>query len=293
VTATFPPAATDERGRLVQTPRVPLWVAEDGSGPPLVLLGGFTAGHYVFDLVWPLLRERNRLIAVEPRGLGASGRPDPRTSSYGVDVWAEDLYELLDTLGIDRAHVWAQGFASYYALRFAARWPDRIGALVSYTDVWAADPGKRYAAVWEVYRTIVEQFGTRGFGARMLAHLFEVSSPSWFYSWEQRNIEATLHEETVAATVGYCLTEADVRGDLERVAAPVLVLQGDGGWQGDLREPSDDESLSMMRERLSQLEIAIIEGAHPGYVLLQRPDECASRVQRHIDRVGELAGRIA
>jgi pimeloyl-ACP methyl ester carboxylesterase len=292
VTAAFPPAAIDDLGRLVETGRVPLWVAEDGVGPPLVLLGGFTAGHYVFDLVWPTLRERNRLIAVEPRGLGASGRPDPLTHPYGVDVWAEDLCALLDTLEVDRANVWAQGFASYYALRFAARWPDRIGALVSYTDVWAGDPGKRYAAIWEVYRTIVEQFGTRGFGARMLANLFDVPSPSWFYAWEQRNIETILHEETVSATVGYCLTEADVRNDLERVEAPVLVLQGDGGWQGDRREPSEDASLALMRERLARLEIAVVEDAHPGYVLVQRPEECAGKVQRHIDRVAaELAGR--
>jgi pimeloyl-ACP methyl ester carboxylesterase len=288
VSAAFPPAAIDDLGRLVETDRTMLWVAEQGSGPPLVLLGGFTAGHYVFELVWRMLRERNRLVAVDPRGLGASSRPDPSTSRYDVDVWAEDLLAVFDALRIERANMWAQGFATYYALRFAARWPERVGGLVSYTDVWAGDPGKRYAAIWEVYRTIAEQFGTRGFGARMLANLFDVPFPSWFYAWEQRNIEAILHEETVAATVGYCLTEADVRDDLEHIEAPVLVLQGDGGWQGE-RGTKQDLSLDLMRDRLAHVEVRVIEDAHPGYVVLQRPAECARLVQRHVDHAGSSA----
>jgi len=281
----FPPSAIDHRGRLVPAGDVRLWVAEEGSGPPLVLLGGFTAGHYVFELVWRSLADRYRLIAIEPRGLGGSDRPDPGSAAYGVATWAGDLRAALDTLEIERAHIWAQGFATYYALHFAARWPERTGALVSYTDVWAADPDKGYAAIWEVYRTIAEQFGTSGFGARMLAHLFDVPSPSWFYAWEQRNIEAVLHRETIAATVGHCLTEADVRDDLERVQAPVLVLQGDEGWQGEDGGGREDRSLELMRARIPRLEVTVVPDAHPGYVLLQQPEACAARVAAHVDRV--------
>jgi len=291
MSAAFPPAAIDRLGRLVDAGEVRLWVAEEGSGPPLVMLGGFTAGHYVFDLVWRSLVDHYRLIAIEPRGLGGSDCPDPGSAPYGVDTWAEDLRGVLDALEIERTHIWAQGFGSYYALRFAARWPERTGALVAYTDVWAGDPGKRYAAIWEVYRTIAEQFGTSGFGARMLANLFDVPSPSWFYAWEQRNVEAVLHPETIAATVGHCLTEADVRDDLAAVEAPVLVLQGDEGWEGERRSAQHDQSLELMRARLARLELTVVPNAHPGYVLLQRPEVCAERVRSHVDRVeAELAG---
>lgn len=286
---TFPPAPIDDLGELLDIGSVRLWCAQEGSGPPLVLLGGFTAGHYVFDLVWRMLRERYRLIAIEPRGLGASDRPDPAGDAYGVDVWAEDLRELLDLIGVDAPTIWAQGFSTYYALRFGARWPERVTRLVTYTDVWAGDPGKGYGAIWDVYRTIVDRFGTRGFGARMLANLFEVTSPAWFYAWEQRNIEAILHADTVAATVGHCLTEADVRDDLGDVSAPVLVLRGDQGWQGGAGDAATDASLELMRERIGRLEVATIPDAHPGYVLIQRPNACVERLVEFLDgaAVGE------
>lgn len=282
--APFPPAPTDDLGELVEVGPVRLWCAQEGTGPPLVLLGGFTAGHYIFDLVWRALRERFRLIAVEPRGLGASDRPDPSDTPYDVDTWAQDLHDLLDVVGVGTTSIWAQGFSSYYALRFAARWPERVAGLAAYTDVWAGDPGKGYDGIWDVYRTVVERFGTRGFGARMLAHLFEVTSPAWFYPWEQRNIEATLHPDTAAATVGYCLTEADVRDDLEHVAAPVLVLQGDQDWRGAKGDPEHDASLALMRERIEQLEVATVPDTHPGYVLIQQPDACVDRLGSFLER---------
>jgi len=43
-------------GEVVETARVPLWCHDTGGeGEPLVLLGGFTAGHFGFDFVRPYL----------------------------------------------------------------------------------------------------------------------------------------------------------------------------------------------------------------------------------------------
>lgn len=105
---------------------------------------------------------------------------------------ADDLAALLDALGIERAHLWAAGFGNYIALRFAARYPERIGAFVGYADTWAGDPAKTYDRIWNVYRTIVDNFGTTGMGARMLAGIFDVPV-QWFARWEARNAERVLH----------------------------------------------------------------------------------------------------
>lgn len=282
----------DAIGRVVEvSDGVRLWSAEEGEGPTLVLLGGFTAGHNVFELVWPLLRERYRVVTCEPRGLGESDSADPGIQDYGVDLWANDLADLIEHLGASPVRIWAQGFATYYAIRLAARRPDLVAAMVTYTDVWAGDAAKGYDRIWEVYRSIVAGFGTTGFGARMLSGLFEVRSPSWFYEWEKRNIETVLHPETVAATVGHCLTDADVRDDLGKVRAPLMVLQGDGDWgQGPTK---DDPSLELMERRLASLEVCEFPGVHPGYVLIQRPEECAERVIEFFERqVREPVGSL-
>ncbi|HEY0277818.1 MAG TPA: hypothetical protein VGC32_06080 [Solirubrobacterales bacterium] len=41
--------------------------------------------------------------------------------------------------------IWAMGFGSYIAHRFAATHPERLGALATYTDVYARDPANRGA----------------------------------------------------------------------------------------------------------------------------------------------------
>ncbi len=262
-------------GALVDLGDVTLWADAQGDGEPLVLLGGFSAGHFIWDFVRPHL-DGFRTITLEPRGLGLSDRPPP---PYSEQAWADDLRALLDRLGVERAHVWATGFGNYYAIRFVAGHPDRVGRFVAYTDVWAGDEAKQYARIWNVYRAIVESFGTTGFGARLLSKMFDVPWLPWFTEWEEENIAQVLHPETVAATVGYCLTEADVRDDLERIAVPTLVLQGDHGWDGKPLRPEDDLSLALMQERIADLRVATIPDSHPGYVIAHKPEECARLVR--------------
>ncbi|HEY2056439.1 MAG TPA: alpha/beta hydrolase [Solirubrobacterales bacterium] len=271
-------------GDVLETARVPLWHHDTGGdGEPVLMLGGFTAGHFAFDFVRPHLRTPRRLITWEPRGLGRSARPDPAVEPYSIEVWAEDAIALLDALGLERVQVWALGFGSYIAHRLAAAHPDRLGALVTYTDVWARDPEKGYPLIWDVYGAIARNFGTTGFGARVLANVFDVSDLAWFGTWEARNIEAVLHPETVEATVGYCLLEADVRDDLSRIQAPTLVVQGSRTWDGRDLDPAADPSLTLMRKRIADFDVSIIPDAHPGYVYVQRPELAAAAGEAFLD----------
>lgn len=277
------PRTTPATGKILDTGKVKVWYHDEGKGEPLILLGGFTAGHFAFDFVRPYLGGY-RLVTWEPRGLGPSECTDPASHPYSVSVWAEDLFDFLGALGIARTHIWAGGFGSYYALLFAARHPGLVGGLATYTDVYAADESKGYPKIWNVYRAIVESFGTKGFGARVLANIFDVSGLPWFPAWEAQNIEDVLHEETVEATVGYCCTAADIRDELDRIQAPVLAIQGDQGWDGEPLPPEADRSLTLMRERIPRLETVTIPGAHAAYVLVQQPKACARAVREFLGR---------
>lgn len=274
-----------EDGRVLETATIPLWCHEEGpaDGEPVLLVGGFTAGHFVFDFARAQLAGY-RLIAWEPRGLGRSACPDPVREPYSVELWAKDLAALMDALELERAHIWAGGFGSYISHCFAARNPERLGACVTYTDVWAGDPQKAYPKIWSVYSAIVENFGTSDFGARVLANVFDVSDVPWFGRWEARNIEEVLHPETVAATVGYCLTEADVRDELAAIEAPTLVLQGSRTWDGRTIDISEDPSLQLMRERVRDLEVELIADAHPGYVAAQKPAQYGAAARAFLER---------
>jgi pimeloyl-ACP methyl ester carboxylesterase len=75
-----------------------------------------------------------------------------------------------------------------------------------------------------------------------------------------------------------------VRDDLASIEAPVLVLRGGQGWDGRPLDERDDHSLQLMRERVPNLEVATIEGAHPGYAVVQKPSECAAIVSEFLGR---------
>jgi pimeloyl-ACP methyl ester carboxylesterase len=267
-----------DSGRLVDLGEVRVWVHDaGGDGDPLFFLGGTTAGHFQFDFVRPYLTHY-RLLTWEQRGLGPSDCPDPATHAYDLDVWSTDLRALLDTLGIERTNLWAGGFGSFVCHRFAATYPERVGAVVTHNDVWSGDPLMAYDRIWNVYKAIVDNFGTTGIGARMLAGIFGVSDPPWFIDWEALNVEQVSRLETVEATTGFGCLHADNRDDLARIEAPTLVLRGDRAWDGSQLDEAADESLQLMLGRVPNLTVATVEDAHPAYVMVQKPERCAAIV---------------
>jgi Predicted hydrolases or acyltransferases (alpha/beta hydrolase superfamily) len=258
---------TVSSGKRVLVGDVELWCHDTGGdGEVVLLLGGFTAGHFVFDFVREYL-PGYRLVTWEPRGLGLSDCPDPTATEYSVDVWVADLRGLLSELGIEKAHVWADGFGGFIAAGLAAAHPDVVASLVTSTEVWAGfeDRSKN----WEIYSTIVRNLGVAGRGARLLANWMDVETVPWFVQWESRNIEEVLHPETVAATVGYCLLTADVRDDLPRVGAPTLVILGGSTGAGD------DAAVTYMRETMDSLAVVAIPEAHASYGVVTHPEQFA------------------
>jgi len=266
-----------DSGRLVDVGEVRVWFHEEGEGVPLFFLGGTTAGHFQFDFVRPHL-PGYRLMTWEQRGLNPSDCPDPETHPYDLDVWARDLRDLLDRLGIERTHLWAGGFGSFTCHRFAAAYPERVGAIVTYNDVWSGDPLMAYERIWNVYEAIVVNFGTTGIGARMIAGVFGLSDPPWFMDWEAQNVEDVSRRETIAATTGYGCLHADNRDDLPRIESPTLVLRGDRSWDGSRLDEAADGSLQLMLAQVPDVRVATVADAHPAYVMVQKPEECAAIV---------------
>jgi pimeloyl-ACP methyl ester carboxylesterase len=79
---------------------------EQGQGPPVVLMHGYTGNlerHWINPGVFANLANDYRVIAVDCRGHGKSGKPtSPR--AYGAEM-GKDIIRLLDHLKIRRAHI--------------------------------------------------------------------------------------------------------------------------------------------------------------------------------------------
>jgi pimeloyl-ACP methyl ester carboxylesterase/predicted glycosyltransferase len=78
----------------------------------------------------PYFAEHFRVIVYDPRGNGRSDRPDA-VEDYAVDQLIEDVRAVMDATGTQKATLFGFSFSSAVSFAAAARWPDRIEAVVS------------------------------------------------------------------------------------------------------------------------------------------------------------------
>jgi pimeloyl-ACP methyl ester carboxylesterase len=95
--------------------------------PPAVLIHGLGANQAFWFLgaLRHLGHDRAHLI-YDLRGHGASSMPD---GGYDLITMASDLLDLLDRLGIDKAHIVGHSYGARVALVFALRHPERVESL--------------------------------------------------------------------------------------------------------------------------------------------------------------------
>ena len=102
-------------------------VVEVGDGAPLIFVHG-TGGHleaYVRNFRG--LSEHFRVVTYDMLGHGLSDKPD---RPYTIDVLSEHLVALMDTLGLERAHLSGESLGGWVAAWTAAHYPDRVERLI-------------------------------------------------------------------------------------------------------------------------------------------------------------------
>ncbi len=104
-----------------------------GEGPDVVLIHGVTGDLSTWYLhVMPALAKEVRVTAYDLRGHGYS---EMTPSGYTSANMAADLHGLLDSLGIERAHLVGHSFGAAVALHCAVLYPERVDSLVL-ADLW-------------------------------------------------------------------------------------------------------------------------------------------------------------
>ncbi|MBB5391505.1 MULTISPECIES: alpha/beta fold hydrolase [unclassified Herbaspirillum] len=97
-----------------------------GSGFPVVLLHGIPQTSYEWRYVIPHLAKDYRVIAPDLRGLGDSSRP---ASGYDKKTVSNDVWRLLESLGIDSFHLVGHDWGGPTAFSLAAQHRDAVKKL--------------------------------------------------------------------------------------------------------------------------------------------------------------------
>src|SRR5437016_955867 len=100
---------------------------EKGAGTPLVLIHGFASSVFSWKDVFEPLSKNFRVIAVDLKGFGFSGKPD---GDYTRRAQATLVAHLLDYLKIDKAWLCGNSMDGDVSLNLAVQNPKRVNGLI-------------------------------------------------------------------------------------------------------------------------------------------------------------------
>jgi len=116
-----------ETSHFIEVDGVRIHYQEKGAGTPLVLLHGFTSSTYSWKDVFDPLSKTYRVIAVDLKGFGFSGKPDGDYTRRGQALL---VVSLLNHLKIEKAWIVGSSMGGEVALNLALANPDRVAGLI-------------------------------------------------------------------------------------------------------------------------------------------------------------------
>lgn len=97
-----------------------------GQGPAVILLHGLFGSLTNLGVLAKLLAEQFQVIAVDLRNHGDS----PHADSMSYSLMAEDITQLMTTMGIENAHLIGHSMGGKAAMQLALSHPERVNKLV-------------------------------------------------------------------------------------------------------------------------------------------------------------------
>lgn len=253
-------------------PRLRVLETGDPGGPPVLFVhGAGTSGTCWIDLASRL--QDHRCLLLDRPGCGCSQPLSEAPGLGGFPLYADGLLEaVLDGLGVARAHVVSNSLGGYFALRGAARHPDRFGRLlhVGWTvgasvhelptvmRIGGSSVVGRIAARLPMPEAAVRTLHRRT-GLRAAIDDGRVPDVAMHWSWALMNHTRTRRHEftmlggtSLARQLDALVLEPAL---LDRVLAPVRVLYGADDFFGTV------ETMEALTDALPDATLEVWEGA--------------------------------
>lgn len=218
----------------------------------------------------PHLARDLRVVRMDLRGHGRSEVPS-LSAPLTLDRLARDVIDLLDHLGVDRAHVAGSSAGAIIAMQVAIAYPDRIRTLADFASTPGLKPSNVDAGAWVAQ---IRTKGVRSFLADTVADRFDLSKVEpGFVEWFLDE-SAKTSPEWLARFIPL-MASVDLSDELPRIRCPMLAVVPD-------HDPiSSIEQYEVIRDRVRDVEFVVYEGL-PHNITDAVPDRCAEELRRFI-----------
>lgn len=255
-----------------------------GSGPALVLLHGFPEDWYEFRLVMPRLAKRFTVIAVDLRGVGES---TPSDSGYDAVNLAEDIHQLVMSLGLEHVYVFGHDIGGMVAYAFARRYPSTArGAMILDVAFPGLDPWQEilgHPAFWHVrfHQTDLPEKLVSGRQAEYFRYFLSKFSDSDVAHYAQAYRDPDHLRAAFDTYRAFPANEKFFLAQRDRTDLPIVI----GSGEYDAYAPFLPRITAAMRTQgCVNLKMETIRGA-AHYVAEEKPEALAELIERYANEI--------
>jgi len=218
---------------------IQLYYEEHGVGEPLLMIEGLGYATWMWYRQVSELSKEYRVIIFDNRGVGDSDKPD---LPYTIDMMAADAAGVLQSLGIERAHILGVSMGGYIAQAFASNYPEMIHTLTLVCTSFGGPnavpmPLSTFTAMTSVADLTPEQAILQG---------MSVAFGPDFWDNNQEEIKKMVGWRLARPTPRYAwqhqfnaVVQANLEDRARHIQAPTLIITGDA----DMVVPAENSQL--------------------------------------------------
>ncbi|MBP2651706.1 MAG: arylesterase [Firmicutes bacterium] len=200
----------------------------NSSGKPILFIHGWPVNHKMFEYQFNQLPQCGyRCIALDLRGFGKSDKP---WNGYSYDTLADDVYCVIEALGLDNIALVGFSMGGAIATRYMARYESygisKLALISAAVPKFTQGPDYKYGLpVSEVNTLIHQSYADRpkmisDFGSKFFASNVSSEFRNWFNGLA---LEASGHATAMTAI---SLRDEDLRPDAKRIYVPTAIFAG-------------------------------------------------------------------
>ncbi|MEW9533074.1 alpha/beta fold hydrolase [Microbispora sp. NPDC049125] len=245
-----------------------LYARSAGSGLPVVLLHAFPLSSAMWLAQREGLASVCRVVTPDLRGFGGSrlGEEEP-----SIDAMADDVAQLLDQEGIERAVIGGQSMGGYVTMALCRRHPDRLLGVILADTKATADSDAARANRERIAKAVLDD-GTAILVEESLPTLIGATTKErrGMVQGRVRGLVQAAPPAAVAWAQRAMAARSDSFGTLRSLQVPALVIVGS---EDELSPPSDAEA---MAQAIPEAKLAVIDKA--GHLSAVEQPEAFNRV---------------